>query len=118
MKIPDLDIHRCNSCKQLLQDSDFQRFGAVINQPQMCFDYHCRRCGHLGRYVLDVKTPSGKPDPIYCLQMLISLLQSPDAKSVEPLKGNIRAQLNKIEGIDDLLRLGGDDAPREPTGSN
>lgn len=112
MKLPrDLQIHACFNCKSVLDDDNFTSCGISIAKPQVFFDYTCPSCSHLGRYFLDIGPPA---TPFERLKYLISLIETAE-KDADPVKGNIRSLLNKITGVKDLLRLGGKDAPREPT---
>lgn len=111
MKIPkSLRVHVCNKCKGELQDKDFKRCGFNFIRHQYFFDYLCCFCEHNGCYVLQVS------DTLTAGQALARLGESLiEGDSEEPIdsKGNIRETLNKIVGVQDLLKLGGKDAPRE-----
>lgn len=109
MKIPkNLNMDLCNECRKNLKDKDYKRCGVLLDKPVVFFDYECSNCQHVGRYVLALEE---KIDPTEALIHLSSLLKE---TSEEPIKGNIRSELNKIVGVNDLLKLGGKDAPREP----
>lgn len=111
MKIPlNLSIHQCNSCKKKLAQENFLRCGVTLPKPSVIFEYECGHCGHFGRYILDV---ADALNPSQALRKLADLLEKPSKKEEETTKGNIRSQLNKIKGVQDLLKLGGENAPRE-----
>jgi len=112
MKLPEnLKIHTCFKCKASLADENFNQCGVSLLKPQLVFDYECPTCGHYGRYNLDLKT---KMTPIEALNFLAALMEMEKIQQ-DSEKGNIRSQLNKISGVQDLLRLGGNDAPKERT---
>ncbi len=115
MKLPrDLNIHTCFSCKGELLDESFNGIGVSLSSPQIFFDYKCPNCGHDARYTLELLT---EMDPAQALIYLSAKLNLANIHA-EPEKGNIKQQLNKITGVQDLLRLGGTDAPRERTKRN
>jgi len=103
----DLQIHICAVCKSPLKDINFSSCGIMLAKPAFFFDYKCEHCNHLGRYIMDLKVPMG---PVASLSLLASLMEETEE---DDSKGNIKSQLNKIVGVQDLLRLGGDSAPRE-----
>jgi RNase P subunit RPR2 len=109
IKIPrEFKIHKCSECGAELTDSDFKRCGVSLSdKPSYVFDYECGCCAHFGRYLLELKKGIEIPD---ALKILADLLKKED--NIE--KGHIRSQLNKIIGVQDLLKLGGTDAPTEP----
>jgi len=110
MKIPpELNINQCNKCKAVLQDSAFNRFGFSIVTHQHFFEYKCP-CGHTACYVLQASKSLSPPEALLKLaQTLIECEQEQASDS----KGNIKDVLNKITGVEDLLKLGGNNAPRE-----
>lgn len=53
----NLKIHKCNACAAPLDNSDFVSIGLHIRtRMQYFFDYHCPKCTHRGRYVLNLQT--------------------------------------------------------------
>lgn len=113
MKIPKhLNVHTCIKCREALQDSAYKRCGVGLVKAQFFFDYECGSCGHLGRYVLDIKD---RFSPSEALIALADMLEETKGKQGAS-KGNIASELNKIVGVQDLLKqAGGNDAPREPS---
>jgi hypothetical protein len=112
MKLPrDLGIHTCFNCKNDLLDDNFKRCGISLERPQLFFDYECSTCEHSGRYYLELLTKMG---PVESLIFMATLIEAVNIQK-NSVKGNIKQQLNKITGVQDLLRLGGTDAPREQT---
>ena len=110
MKIPpNLNIRHCNSCRKKLDDKNFLRCGVSLPKADIIFEYECGHCGHFGRYVLD--SVAGMT-PTVALRKLAELLETPTKKD-EATKGKIRSELNKINGIQDILDYGGDDIPKE-----
>lgn len=115
MKIPkSLRIHNCNKCKGELRDTDFKRCGFNFVKHQYFFDYLCRFCDHNGCYVLQVNASLTAGQALG--KLAESLIEGDAAETQQEesdSKGNIRETLNKIVGVQDLLKLGGKDVPRE-----
>lgn len=106
-----LGVEICNSCRKKLIDSDYQRCGVILANARICIDYKCSNCKYDGRYMLNYDMSS----PVESLLLLAGLLEgSPAAMETKGISG----QLDKIVGIDDLLRLGGQDGPREQPPDN
>lgn len=110
MPIPKrLNANKCHACSGFLGDSDFSGYGvAIYPEYSVFFDYKCPSCKVLGRWIVNI---AGEPDPVVGLRMMIELLEEAAAPKEE--RGDIRSQLNKIHNVNDLLRLGGTNAPRE-----
>lgn len=106
MKLPTEKwaIDKCGACKVKLEEKNFSRCGVVLKTQQIFFDYECRACAHRGRWTIDIQSNMDAPE---ALMFLATTLAEGDSK------GNIAADLNKIVGVQDLLKLGGKDAPRE-----
>lgn len=109
MRIPrSLKIHKCNDCQAALEDGNFRRCGLSSTDKHFFFDYFCPACGFAGSYTFDIKKEMTDGEAVSKLaQALI------DAESEADSKGNIKDQLNRIVGVQDLLDLGGKDAPKE-----
>lgn len=106
----DLDIHRCSECGGTLEDGHFVGCGMLFESPEapgwnMHFDYHCPSCEHYGRWMIPV------PDDISAIDamgMLVNAFDTPQSQ-----RGDIALKLTKINSVEDLLKLGGKDAPKE-----
>ena len=89
MKIErDIGVHVCNDCRAPLDDIDFIRCGiSVVRNLQYFFDYHCPRCNHRGRYVLDVRGGISVPGALSVLKEIVSdgdaLAESIDWNAIE-----------------------------------
>ena len=108
MKISrEFKIHVCPACGAEMADSAIKRCGISLERPMLFFEYNCPSCLYEGRFVINLERPIEPPD---ALRLLAELL--PETKES---KGNTASQLNNIFVVQDLLRLGGKDAPREPS---
>lgn len=106
----ELDVHRCSECKCSLEDGNFVGCGILFETPeapgwQAHFDYHCPTCGHYGRWMLAI------PDDLSALDAMKSLVNAFD--TAQSQRGDIALKLTKINSVEDLLKLGGNDAPKE-----
>ena len=110
MKIPHkLAVHACVKCKAELSDGEFTRCGyATIPECGVFFDYECKACGFSGRYLLPCEVPVH-----VALSNLAAML---DAN--EKQREMVPFDLTKLYGVEDLLRLGGKNAPRETSGKD
>lgn len=81
-----------------------------MEQSATYFEYTCPHCRHPGRWLI----PVAENRPVESLQTLVNDLASTNA-SLGYEKGRLAADLNKIHGVNDLLRLCGPYAPRERT---
>ena len=114
MKIPtSLKIHVCNGCGAPLSDNDFQITGILIHRRGIFFDYKCPACDNVGRYVFELKDGISIYDG---LRSIASMLEHEGhVLTTKDQKENIANRLNSIVGVTDLLKLGGANAPTEPT---
>lgn len=111
MKLPKrLEIYHCAACNAELGDSDFPSCGVSLHeQPAgIFFNYSCPNCSNFGRYLIPTKADIG---PTVALRQLAELLDFEDASE----RGTIANELSKLYGVEDFLKLGGKDAPREPS---
>jgi ribosomal protein S27E len=114
VKIPaSLNIHACNECGAVLSDEDFYITGVLIRRRGIFFDYKCPSCSNVGRYVFELKDGISIYDG---LRSIASMLEKEgNVSTPNSQKENIVDQLNSIVGVMDLLKLGGANAPTEPT---
>ena len=111
MTIPkSLKIHECSKCKAPLPDGAFARCGVSLNSEPRCafFDYDCPACGFSGRYLMPCKAP-----PTAALSSLANLLEAGDKQ-----RETAHFDLSRIHGVEDILKLGGNNAPREKLGKD
>ena len=110
MRIPHkLSVHACVKCKAELSNGEFTRCGyATVPEQGIFFDYECRACGFNGRYLLSCDVPAH-----VALSNLAALLDT-DGKQREM----VPFDLSRIHGVEDILRLGGKNAPREKSGKD
>ena len=110
MNIPKkLAVHSCAKCKAKLPDGSFARCGyAVVPESGIFFDYECKACGYNGRYLLACDVPAH-----VALSNLAALLDT-DGKQRETAPFD----LSNIHGVEDILKLGGKNAPREKLGKD
>jgi len=111
MNVPkELGVHVCNCCHVKLLDEDFHRCGIDVSRHQYFFDYFCPTCSFGGSYVVAI--PIGKSAGEAIRDLGIACL---GAEQKGDPKGNSKDLLNRIVGVEDLLSLGGNDAPKEFT---
>lgn len=93
-----------------MTDDEFKYCGIEIGTKTPFFDYSCDKCGHVGRWLVP---KSDFPSASDALRFLLQLTD-PDGKMVLPQRENAQDFLRNVHGVDDFLRLGGKNAPREP----
>jgi hypothetical protein len=103
-------MHKCIGCGRELTDSEFRYCGIDIGTKTVFFDYSCNQCSHIGRWLI--------ADHVFhthteALSFLIRSID-PDGKMIVPQRENAQDFLKNVHGVDDFLRLGGENAPREP----
>src|SRR5258708_309070 len=109
MKIPkSIKIWQCVVCTSALTEKCFRRCGTTLTSHPagVFFDYDCPACNHHGSYAIHVKDGYDAPE---ILRKLADLLEMEEKAE----KGNIKTRLNSINSVDDLLKIGEKDAPRE-----
>jgi len=114
VKIPvNLKIHVCNQCDSVLADKDFHTTGVLIHRRGIFFDYKCPACSNVGRYVFELKDGISIYDGLRSIAAMLE--HEVKISSPKDQKENITNRLNSIVGVTDLLKLGGTNAPTEPT---
>jgi hypothetical protein len=117
----DLGIHKCSECEAPLEDNNFMDCGLVLvsqSGPRVVyFDFVCPSCAYHGRWTFPI--PDEMPAWEIAKDLAACFIQTPDEMylldKTESERRDIASKLTKINSVEDLLKLGGSDAPREPS---
>lgn len=107
---PPRGMALCNACRKNLVEEDYKRCGTVLHRPMVYFDYECSKCGHIGRYTQELNEGVSPADALVHLSNILTITDTSKSRT----KGSVSSQLKNIIGVNDLLKLGENDVPREP----